>query len=178
MEFKYPQFRNMSLEEITAKLAKAEKELQVSKSQCEQAALFGQQLLAEKSRLQGELAAANETVAKERKRCQDLLAETVDIEERCERDFAEQQSALLADKEILKKQLISKQTEATSLRFKFIFIFKINHRIQDRRMKKQIKLFHQKMKRSKAFAKKSRRVRNSRRLKSRKTKSISSKLRR
>ena len=136
MEFKYGQFRNMSLEEITAKLAKAEKELQVSKSQCEQAALFGQQLLAEKSRLQGELAAANETVAKERKRCQDLLAETVDIEERCERDFAEQQSALLADKEILKKQLISKQTEATSLRFKFIFILIINHLIQDRKMKK------------------------------------------
>ena len=106
----------MSLEEITAKLVKTEKELQVSKSQCEQAARFGHQLLGEKSRLQGELAAANETVAKERKRCQDLLAETVDIEERCERDFAEQKNALLADKEILKKQLISKQTEATSFR--------------------------------------------------------------
>jgi len=106
----------MSLEEITAKLVKTEKELQVSKSQCGQAAFFGQQLLAEKTRLQGELAAANETVAKERKRCQDLLAETVDIEERCERDFAEQKSALNADKDILKKQLISKQTEATLLR--------------------------------------------------------------
>ena len=124
----------MSLEEVQEKLAKTENELKHSRSNCEKAAVFGQQLLGENSRLKEQLVSANEIVAKERKRCQDLLAETVDVEERCERDFAEQKNILAAEKEGLKKQLIAKQTEATSLRQEkllLLFVKSINFRSQN-----------------------------------------------